>query len=117
MNRRGFFKALGVATAVTAAGLVVPDVARKFFLPPAHGWAVGSLKPGDMITIRQPPSYDLAIPYERTRQYVVIEVWGGGGGGGVIDGKEHWPDPARTIIQLDDNQSYRIELAKPRRFA
>jgi hypothetical protein len=41
MDRRGFLKLLGAGAAgaaVTAAGLAVPDVARRFFLPPAGGW-------------------------------------------------------------------------------
>ena len=38
MNRRGFLTLLGAGAAVTAAGLAVPDVARRFFLPPAGGW-------------------------------------------------------------------------------
>ena len=38
MDRRGFLKMLGAGAAVTATGLAVPDVARRFFLPPAGGW-------------------------------------------------------------------------------
>ena len=41
MDRRGFLKMLGAGAAVTATGLAVPDVARRFFLPPAGGWNGG----------------------------------------------------------------------------
>lgn len=38
MNRRGFLQMLGAAASVGACGLLVPDVARKIFLPPKGGW-------------------------------------------------------------------------------
>jgi hypothetical protein len=55
MNRRGFLQLLGAGAAITAAGLIVPDVARKFFLPPTGGWRPdpiwgGQLTVGDTLT-------------------------------------------------------------------
>jgi hypothetical protein len=53
MNRRGFMQLLGAGAAVTAAGLIVPDVARKFFLPPRGGWDRAwncQLNVGDILT-------------------------------------------------------------------
>lgn len=46
MNRRGFLQLLGAGAAVTAAGLLVPDVARKIFLPPRGGWTQLELPQG-----------------------------------------------------------------------
>ena len=63
MNRRGFLKMLGAGAVVTAAGLMVPDVARRFFLPPRGGWT----------------GVDYAHGTDKT---VVIELRGGGGSGG-----------------------------------
>lgn len=54
ISRRGLLKLFGAAAATTAAGLVVPDVARKFFLPPARGWSLSTepgLNVGDILTI------------------------------------------------------------------
>lgn len=56
MNRRKFLQFLGAGAAVTAAGLMVPDVARKIFLPPNSGWAdfkrysMSDLQVGDVVT-------------------------------------------------------------------
>jgi hypothetical protein len=53
ISRRGFLQFLGAGAAVTAAGLMVPDVARKIFLPPRGGWAPspgGAIQVGDVIT-------------------------------------------------------------------
>jgi hypothetical protein len=83
MNRRGFLKMLGAGAAVTAAGLLVPDVARKFFLPPHGGWTPGpkpgwalssepGLNVGDVITIK-----DVRAPIwvHKHEQFVVTAVF------------------------------------------
>jgi hypothetical protein len=49
MNRRGFLAMLGAGAAVTAAGLIVPDVARKIFLPPKGGWTGTGLTESELI--------------------------------------------------------------------
>jgi hypothetical protein len=53
MNRRGFLAMLGAGAAVTAAGLIVPDVARKIFLPPKGGWTLGAEPDDDQLKIRK----------------------------------------------------------------
>jgi hypothetical protein len=73
MNRRGFLKMLGAGAAVTAAGLLVPDVARKIFLPPRGGWLtpLSAFNVGDVVTfegIHDP------LVIRRCKQFVVTSI-------------------------------------------
>jgi hypothetical protein len=73
MNRRGFLAMLGAGAAVTAAGLIVPDVARKIFLPPKGGWLGGNyngaLNVGDILTFE---GVHDPLTIRRCKQFVVI---------------------------------------------
>jgi hypothetical protein len=75
MNRRGFLAMLGAGAAITAAGLIVPDVARKIFLPPRGGWLSGSyngaLNVGDIVTFEG--VYDPLV-IRRCKQFVVTSI-------------------------------------------
>lgn len=48
MNRRGFLKLVGAATAVSAGGIALLDTHKTFFLPPRGGWN-GKLWVGDIV--------------------------------------------------------------------
>lgn len=39
MNRRGFMKFLGAATALSVGGIALIETPKTFFLPPTGGWA------------------------------------------------------------------------------
>jgi hypothetical protein len=74
MNRRKFLQFLGAGAAVTAAGLMVPDVARKFFLPPRAGWTLGAepgLNVGDVITFE---GVHDPLVIRRCKQFVVTSI-------------------------------------------
>jgi len=73
MNRRGFLKMLGAGAVVTAAGLMVPDVARKIFLPPRGGWATGSfnLQVGDIVTFE---GVHDPLVIRRCKQFIVTGI-------------------------------------------
>jgi hypothetical protein len=73
MDRRKFLQFLGAGAAVTAVGLMVPDVARKIFLPPRGGWASGNgaIQVGDVITFG--PVHDPLV-IRRCKQFVVTSV-------------------------------------------
>lgn len=76
MDRRKFLQFFGAGAAVTAAGLMVPDVARKFFLPPRAGWSLGTepgLNVGDILTISGSPHKFIVISINGVQQY--IPVW------------------------------------------
>lgn len=74
MNRRKFLQFLGAGAAVTAAGLMVPDVARKIFLPPRAGWTLGAepgLNVGNVLTFEG--VYDPLV-IRRCKQFVVTSI-------------------------------------------
>jgi hypothetical protein len=72
MNRRKFLQFLGAGAAVTAAGLMVPDVARKIFLPPRGGWAgSGQLQVGDVVTFE---GVHDPLVIRRCKQFVVTSI-------------------------------------------
>lgn len=52
INRRGFLKLMGAATALSAGGIALIDTHRTFFLPPKGGWA-------QKLKIRRAMSYDI----------------------------------------------------------
>lgn len=75
MNRRKFLQFLGAGAAVTAAGLMVPDVARKIFLPPRAGWALGSepgLNVGDILTIEGSPEKFIVVRINGAQYYAPV---------------------------------------------
>jgi hypothetical protein len=79
MNRRGFLKILGTAAAVTAAGIIVPELivpsTRKIFLPPRAGWTLGAepgLNVGDVLTFEG--VYDDQLKIRKVKQFVVVDV-------------------------------------------
>jgi hypothetical protein len=74
VNRRKFLQFLGAGAVVTAAGLMVPDVARKFFLPPRAGWTLGAepgLNVGDVITFE---GVHDPLVIRRCKQFVVTSI-------------------------------------------
>jgi hypothetical protein len=74
LNRRKFLQFLGAGAAVTAAGLMVPDVARKIFLPPRAGWTLGAepgLNVGDVLTFEG--VYDPLV-IRKCKQFIVVSV-------------------------------------------
>jgi hypothetical protein len=100
MNRRDFFKMLGAAAAVTAVGLIVPDVARKIFLPPAGGWTVtgaGSfLNVGDVVTFGN--VHDPLV-IRHCKQFVVTSIHDG-----IADIDLHRYDAAWTLPSGEEQQ-------------
>jgi hypothetical protein len=111
MNRRGFLAMLGAGAAVTAAGLIVPDVARKIFLPPKGGWVSVScnhsaLQVGDVITFEG--AYDPLL-IRRCKQFVVTSV---GENGAYID--PHYEvryDAAWTIPATGEQEQYHVDAS------
>jgi hypothetical protein len=74
MIRRSFLKLIGAGAAATAAGLIVPDLARKFFLPPRAGWALhpsGGIQVGDVITFE---GVHDTLKIRKCKQFVVTSI-------------------------------------------
>jgi hypothetical protein len=83
MNRRNFFKMLGAAAAVTAVGIIVPELivpsTKKFFLPPPTGWASGwhGMNVGDVIEIGLETQPRSPLQIRRCKQFVVTSITNG----------------------------------------
>jgi hypothetical protein len=107
MNRRDLFKLLGAAAAVTAAGIIVPDVARRFFLPPRAGWTLGAepgLNVGDVLTFER--VHDPLV-IRRCKQFVVTSV---GENGAYIDPHELVRyDATWTIKDTGEQEQHSVE--------
>jgi hypothetical protein len=74
VNRRKFLQFLGAGAVVTAAGLMVPDVARRIFLPPRAGWTLGAepgLNVGDVLTFEG--VYDPLV-IRHCKQFIVTSI-------------------------------------------
>jgi len=121
MNRRSFLQMLGTAAAVTAAGLIVPDLGRKIFLPPRGGWAArgltsAELQVGDVITfgprlsIRRCKQFEGAVDLDRYRYDAVYTLPDGGEVMRGVEMESYADDPeihkwndelARNILESD----------------
>lgn len=77
MNRRKFLQFLGAGAAATAAGLMVPDVARKIFLPPNSGWAdfkrysMSDLQVGDVVTVE---GVHDPLKIRKCKQFIITDI-------------------------------------------
>jgi hypothetical protein len=107
MNRRGFLAMLGAGAAVTAAGLIAPDVARKIFLPPKGGWLGGNyngaLNVGDILTFE---GVHDPLTIRRCKQFVVISI---DDNGAIIDPHELVRYDAAWTLPNGEQEQYHID--------